>query len=162
MKKYILFVSIALVAAVLSGFYACTDEEEATDIRNQVVGTYDFTGRVVVNKDGELLDEYAEIGTLSVRKNSSDSKKIDFVDGGTISFSGSKIAKAANGVKFDVPTQKFVLEGETFTITGYNMFTLGSTKYNGVYYSDEKVIKVAFSSIYEGIPCIMILEGKKR
>jgi hypothetical protein len=129
------------------------EEEKAKDVRDQAVGIYNYTlSLAFIDEDGTFIEieEAEEQGTFTVKKNDSDNKKIDFFEDGKLVFSGSKIAEASNGFTFDIPEQTFENDDlGTITIAGFDMFELGTTRYNGVFYSADKKIQAAFQTVLQ-------------
>ncbi len=147
---------------------ACSeDDEKTTDIRDQAVGTYNYTMEFAYVENGEIIpfedDEDDErTGTFIVSKNPNDDKKIDFSEGGKIAFSASKIAAAKNGFTFDVPSQTVNdKEMGTITISGFEMFQLETTLYNGIYWASDKKFQVAFQTTYQGHTILIGIEAVK-
>ena len=154
MKKT--FKNLFFLCILFSGvtFSACSDDEESPkDIRDQAVGTYNYVlDFAFVDEEGDIIEisELSKTGTFMVKKNAKDNKMIDFFEDEKLEFCGSKIAEAANGFTFDVPTQ--ILEDDDLgeiTISGFNLFQLGNTTYNGFYDSTKKQISAAFQTILE-------------
>ena len=145
------FKNLLLLFVLIISLSACSkdDDKDNTDIRDQAVGTYNYTLDVAYYEDGELqlLPDLSDSGIFTVKKNESDSKMIDFAEDGKVFFSGSKIAAASNGFTFDVPSQIIeVDELGQIGIIGLNLVELGSTYYNGVYFNSEKKIHCFFQT----------------
>lgn len=74
---------------------------------------------------------------------------------------GSKVAKDTDGFSFDLISQNFVEDGETYVVTGSNSITLGNTNYHGGFSAEHSEIGVAFNISVDDQDYIWLLEGKK-
>ncbi|MFZ1806870.1 MAG: hypothetical protein WAU36_06605 [Cyclobacteriaceae bacterium] len=136
MKK-VLFLFLAVVAL------SCSEDDP--DIRDQAVGTYNYTLKFYY-LDGSTLEylgsDFDDSGTMIVEKSSTSS--LIFKEGGTEQLRAEKIAAASNGFSFDVPSQTYEDDDISVTISGYNGIELDGTKYHGGYFSATKKIEVYF------------------
>jgi len=165
MRKIIYLSSIVLLSIGLLTMTSCSKDEEeeeevVVDVRDQAIGSY----------DGETLiflatDTGTAISTLdqdfSIKK-SNNALSINFVIDGNVEFVGSKIAKGSNGFTFDIESQTFIDEGNTYTISGINLVELGGTKYHGAYETSSKEIGAAFNITKNGVNYVMLFGGTKQ
>ena len=132
MKK--LFILATMLAAVcISG---CKKEEEAVDVRDAAVGTYNGTLMFYVLQSNELktfegMDSLTINGSVTKDSSSSTSIRIECFEE---VFYGSKIGSVSNGFVFDIEEQTADL-GSVCTIEGYNAVKVGTSKYNGAFFS---------------------------
>ncbi|WP_291727477.1 hypothetical protein [Bernardetia sp.] len=125
------------------GISACGSDDEPTDPRDEVIGTYNYSVEVTEIDLGRITD-LDESGTLIVSKNGSD--KLDFKEGGELLFTAEKIRNASNGIVFDIaPQTQNIGNGVSVTIEGYDVAELDNTLYNGRYVSGSKKIFTGFT-----------------
>lgn len=131
-------------------FSSC--EEISVDLRNELLGEYDFEIKAFLD-DGDQLnyigDEnglYDITGTTQVRKNDQYDDVIDFYDGGVFLFSGERIRKTENSIVFDIPEQEFWLGAIPVTLRGLNYWDIDDQSYHGAYLYADKSVEIAFAA----------------
>lgn len=141
MKRGILFMFGALLGGALL-FTACgsDDKTEDPDVRDVAVGNYSGTTTYYWATDEGMIEDEETFGKPnsingSVEKDSEQSSAIRLSFDGDV-FYGNKISAASNGFTFDIESQ--TVEG--VKITGYNVATLGTAEYNGLFLSDNKTL----------------------
>jgi len=167
MKNFkVLFFLFLVVSTILMS--SCSKKDDA-DIRDDVTGTYNYTLKMYNLVGGTatyLGASYDGTGTMIVKKNESNSTTLDFFEGGELAFQGTKIVAAGNGIAFDIPSQTIKEGTDTYSITGYNYWDLGGTKYNGAYIAANKKVQVAFQYTETvnnvQVTLIMVYEGIKQ
>ena len=145
MKKFYVNQLLVLTFFAVLGFSCSKDDDEVkVDLRDQAIGSYDISGEVVTG-----VGNYSVDGVLVVSKHASDQNRMILsFEGGT--FYAEKIAEASNGITFDIPTQEFTdSEGDKYFLKGSKKVTLGSSKYDGAYFSGDKEIKIGIVTEYE-------------
>lgn len=160
MKKVYLILALATASAT---FTSCSKEETtnpvATDVRDQALGSYNFTIQSnLLNSDGSItaVGDPSSPAVLKLEKGNSNT--ILFNDNnGVTQISGSKIATANNGFTFDISEQTF----DSLTITGWNGVTLGSVKYHGYYNSSTKNVVFYGKFTKDGIDGVLRFSGNK-
>jgi len=166
MKNFKFFLVFVSVLALGFTFSSCSDDEENADIRDNVVGTYNFTVKSYTIENEELVLQGEDTGSLTVKKNEGNATTIDFYDGADLMFQGNKIVEAANGLAFDIPSQNYSEDGVTVTIVGYDYWDLSGTSYQGAYLTATKKIESAFiySIEVEGVELVIVetFEGTKQ
>jgi len=131
-------------------FSSC--EVVSFDLRNELVGSYDFEIKAYID-DGEQLiyigDEnglYDITGTTQVLKNPQYSDVIDFYDGGELLFQGERIRETDNSIVFDIPIQEFWLGAIPVTLRGINYWDVGDESYHGAYIFNDESVEIAFAA----------------
>ncbi len=169
MKNFKFFLVFVSVLALGFTFSSCSDDEENADIRDNMVGTYNYTSKSYLLVDDELQytgSENDETGTFTVKKNDGNATTVDFYEGANLVFQGNKIVEAANGLAFDIPSQNYSEDGVTVTIVGYDYWDLSGTSYQGAYLTATKKIESAFiySIEVEGVELVIVetFEGTKQ
>lgn len=163
MKTKLFKTALLLSITFLLGLSSCTKEETVTDPRDQIVGTY--TGKQIVSvsySDFPVLDmtDVLETYNVTVKIEKSTTVKEEIIiteidaDGNT-TYKANAVTLASNGSTFNIPSQLVPFDETTnCTINGYTNVTLGSSKYDGVYFSDDKKISYGFKgNVYtDGYP----------
>jgi len=166
MKNFKFFLVFVSVLALGFTFSSCSDDEENADIRDNVVGTYNFTVKSYTIENEELVLQGEDTGSLTVKKNEGNATTIDFYDGADLMFQGNKIVEAANGLAFDIPSQSYSADGVTVTMVGFDYWDLGGTTYQGAYLTATKKMQFAFvfSIEIEGVEAQVVttFEGTKQ
>lgn len=148
-KKLRMVLYVALAGMVTLTSCGSDDKNDDPDVRDVAVGGYSGTLEYYVqNSDKELVILTDEDGnpfmkngnvTLTVSKVDGVANAIHILsDGGT--YTGEKIEAASNGFGFDMATQ--TIDG--VESTGYDVATLGSTIYNGAFFSEGNELKFGF------------------
>jgi len=142
-------------------FSSC--EETNVDLRNEIVGSYNFEIKAYID-DGVQLnyigDEnglYDITGTTQVKKNDQYSDVIDFYEGGDFLFSGERIRKTDNSIVFDIPTQEFWLGAIPVTLRGINYWDVGDESYHGAYIYGDESVEIAFAAEVMDVSSDLIL-----
>ncbi|MES2379844.1 MAG: hypothetical protein V4538_02310 [Bacteroidota bacterium] len=159
MKK--IYLIIALASTSVFGVTSCSKDETTkavTDIRDQVIGTFDFKVKYyTADGQGNLTPsgkaDYS--GTFIVTK--TDNNTFTAKEGGNVIVVGSKLAAGNNGFVFDVQEQ--VISGST--MTGYNAATLGGIKYNGLYLNDVKELSFGYQTTVNSVVNVFIFTANK-
>ena len=160
MKK--VFLMLVVISTL---FLACSKDETTVDIRTNVVGTYPYVAKqykLVGSTLTYLGTDVDFTGTFVVKLNTASSNTIDIWEDGVKSFEGQKVLEATNGVVFDVPSQT----ADGTTISGYQYWNLGGTKYHGAYTTASKKLEIAYqyTAPISGVPTniVAIIEGTKQ
>jgi len=135
-------------------FSACEDgfKNGDYDIRNDVIGFYDFELKAYIDNGQELDyigDEeglYDVTGTVHVRKNFEHSDMIDFYDEGELLFQGEYLRETDNSIVFDIPIQEFWLGAIPVTVRGLQYWDVGNDSYHGAYLYQDESIEIAFAA----------------
>lgn len=166
MTRFKMFLAFLLAGTMFVS--SCSKEDESSDLRDNVVGTFNYSVKMYVLNNNSLTylgAEYDDSGTMIVKKNADNATSIDFFEGGEIMFKGTKIAGATNGIVFDVPSQTMTEDGESYTISGYENWDLGGTKYHGAYINATKKLQIAFkfSTVVDGttVTAVMLFDAAK-
>ena len=126
-------------------FTSCSKKtDDAVDLRDQMVGTYTGTTTFtlqwskvqgITKADTTMTDNE----TVTVAKSTTSSDVIVLTEKGTtdVSYNGSGITGASNGVGFNILQQSGTIKGVSVAITGNSSYTLGSTKFDGAYTTDN-------------------------
>lgn len=131
-------------------FSSC--EEISFDLRNELVGNYDFEIKAYIDDGDQLIyigDEnglYDVTGTTQVRKNAQFSDVIDFYDGSDFLFSGERIRETDNSIVFDIPVQEFWLGAIPVTLRGISYWDVGDESYHGAYIYGDESVEIAFAA----------------
>jgi hypothetical protein len=142
---------LSIILIVFTAFLSsCGDDKEPVDVRDDAMATYNYkTKYYYVNTNGDL--EYTgsandETGTFIVSKTTNG---FEVKEGGNVIFKGEKVAAASNGFTFDIPSQSLTVDGDAFTVNGYDGVTLGTVEYNGLYDKTSKKLTGYFSTSAE-------------
>lgn len=148
---------------------SCKEDDVVVDLRDNVVGTYNYNLKSYVF-DGTNLTylgaDTDETGTMIVKKNATNAATLDFFEGAELQFQGNKIQEASNAVAFDIPSQTMTKDGITVDIRGFEYWDLGGTKYHGAYVTADKQISAAFQYTItvggESVTFVATYEGTKQ
>ena len=150
MKKNLRMVLYATLAGIMT-LTSCGSEEKEDnpDVRDIAVGGYSGVSEFyVLNSDNELVvltDEEGEAFiknenvTLTVSKVEGVANAIHILCDGDI-FTGEKIEATSNGFGFDMATTTY----EGVEAIGYDVATIGSTLYNGAFFSEGNELKFGY------------------
>lgn len=143
-NRLLLFVFVAVV-----GFGCSKDDDDVKpDIREQAIGSYSYTGYAIAENGSNATVS----GHMIVSKHGSDNNMLIIsieLDGETDIIHAAKIAEASNGFTFDVVEMDGIDDdGDKFTISGYDVITLGSSKYHGGFDKEKKEISIGFKLKY--------------
>ncbi|MCF8373164.1 MAG: hypothetical protein K9H64_16210 [Bacteroidales bacterium] len=157
----IAFFSLALVAILIS---SCKKDKDS-DTRDQATGTYDYVMKTTFMSAGvsnELPVPFT--GTFVIKKSDSDAQAIEFWESDKMSFQGTNIKEADQGLTFTIPSQTVSLSGITVPLpmTGYDYFEVNGTKYNGFYERSGNMIHTAFGISFLGNEVVFQITGIKK
>lgn len=130
---------------------SCEDEFDQ-DLRDYLVGYYDFTVQIFDNIDGELVylgDQpglYDINGEMLVKKSYSYRDMIEFYDGDVLMFEGENIRDAGNAIVFDIPLQEGWIGPVPVQIDGFEYWEVDQSYYHGAYLFDDESIEIGFSA----------------
>lgn len=169
MRKINSFLMVLMCSLSLFSASCSKDDDAKTDIRDNVVGTYNYTMKAY-QLVGETLTylgaELDQTGTMIVKKNTTSSTTIDMYEGGNLEFQCTKVAEASNGLVFDVASQTMTDPDGNINISGYEYWDLSGTKYHGAYISATKKLQIAFKYTTtrngEQITIVAVYEGVKQ
>jgi hypothetical protein len=128
---------------------SCSSDDPTPDVREQAMGTYNYTMKFYY-LNGTALNVLPgisdEVGTFIATKTE---LGFEVKEGGDLVYRGTKVASATNGFSFDIESQTVDIDGDTYTITGYDGVSLSSsggssTKYNGGYFTSTKKLDAYF------------------
>ena len=133
------FVALCLV------FTSCSKKtDDAVDLRDQMVGTYNRTATFTIQRSqvpslGKPDTSGTETGTATVTKSttSSDVIVITEIASPDFSYTGSGITGAGNGVGFNILQQTHPYKGTIITMGGISTYTIGSGKFDGAYTTEN-------------------------
>lgn len=131
-------------------FSSC--EEDNYDLRNELVGSYDYEIKAYLDYGDELVyigneeGHYDVTGTCQVRKSTEYGDVIGFYDGTGLLFEGEKIRETDNSIVFDIPTQEFWLGAIPVTLRGLNYWEVGNSSYHGAYLYNDESVEIAFAA----------------
>jgi hypothetical protein len=145
------FLSGTFFLIALAPFLFTSCEEETTDLRDEVIGQYDYTLKIYDLVDDELVylgdqeDHYDITGTMRVLGNT-DPDVLDFYDGNILMFHGINLKDAGNAIVFDIPEQEGWVGPVNVQIAGYNYWNVENSSYHGAFLFDDRSIEIAFSA----------------
>ena len=145
--KLLLLLTIIFVPLLFS---SC--EENSYDLRNEIIGSYDFELKAYIDDGQELVyigDEeglYDVTGTAQVRKSFEYGDMIEFYQDGDLLFQGENIRETDNSIVFDIPTQEFWLGAIPVTVRGINYWDVGNSSYHGAYLYQDESVEIAFAA----------------
>jgi hypothetical protein len=141
---------IFLIAALSLLSTSCTDE--GTDLRDEIVGTYNYTVKIYVADGADLIyvgdqgNNYDITGTMKVMKNATDHSAIDFYDGNIVMFQGINVKDAGNAIVFDIPSQEAWIGPGNVQVTGYQYWNVDSSSYHGAFLYEGESVEIAFTA----------------
>lgn len=125
-----------VIYGLLFSMVACSEDEEAQDVRDQAVGTYNYTAKLYEIEPGNGTLEY--LGPNSDHQGSFTLTKTDqgleAKEGRVVLFRGSKVTPTTNGFGFEIDIQDVLRFGLMTSIKGYKGVALGSVKYHGGFF----------------------------
>jgi hypothetical protein len=143
MKNFILFLFAVAIAV------SCKDDDKDADVRDQATGTYEYSSQLYILEGSDLNfvgGDFTPKGTAVLTKND---QGFELKDGADIVFTGSKIAKSANGFAFDVNSQVLIVSETEFEAVGFEKVAVGATNYHGEYESSSKELRAYYK--FEGL-----------
>jgi hypothetical protein len=138
--------SLLSLVFLLVLFASCSKSEDATpatDARDQLVGTFIGTATLTIPN----RPEQTGIDTVSISKNSDGSVQFTSPAPQAVSFKGSGVTSASNGVGFNIMSQAVSVQGiPNVTINGTNTVTIGSQKFDCGYFTSQKLLVVGLTA----------------
>ncbi|MCK9325640.1 MAG: hypothetical protein M0P69_09105 [Bacteroidales bacterium] len=141
-------VFLPLILMVLS---SC--EKDNSDLRDYVVGQYEYEVKLYVESGDDLVyigDDpglYDLTGSMRVIKSSSTPGAVDFYDGNAFMFTGIDFKDTGNAVVFNIPDQEAWIGPVNVQVTGYDDYwEVGHTGYQGAYLFDDDMLEIAFTA----------------
>ncbi|MFO7617038.1 MAG: hypothetical protein R6V75_07280 [Bacteroidales bacterium] len=162
--NYALLRGAALLPLILLLFSSC--ENESSDLRDYVVGKYEYEVKLYMESGNDLVyigDQqglYDLTGTMRVIKSSSTPGGVDFYDGNAFMFTGVDFKDTGNAVVFNIPDQEAWIGPVNVQVTGYDGYwTVGQTGYQGAYLFNDDTVEIAFTAwvMDAGTGLVMIL-----
>lgn len=144
-------VVLLLFGTILLSLNSC-EEGYSPDLRDELVGYYDYTVQVYDLIDGEMVylgDQpglYDVTGEMRVRKNYQYTDMIDFYDGEELMFQGENVRDAGNAIVFDIPLQEGWIGPLPLQVAGYDYWEVNSQMYHGAYFFNDESIEIGFSA----------------
>ena len=152
MKTNIYYQPLRHLLLLLSvSLFLISCEEDRPDLRDHLIGNYDYTIQVFIDEDGDLLyigdqpGHYDIDGRMSVTKNNQYNDVIDFWDREELMFQGENIRDAGNAIVFNVPDQEFWIGPVSVLVRGYNYWDVSSRSYHGAFLLNDRSVEIAFS-----------------
>lgn len=142
--------SLLTITIVVALFSSC--EPVDLDLRNHVVGTYDYELKAYIDNGEELIyigDEdglYDVVGTCQVRKNLQYADMLDFWDDGELLFQGQNVRETDNSIVFDMALQEFWLGAIPVTVRGIDYWEVDHQMYHGAYLFSDKSVEIALAA----------------
>lgn len=155
-----LLLSILILPLV---FASCEDDLKGYDLRDEVVGFYDYEIKAYIDTGEELVyigDEpghYDITGTALVSKNPDYNDMIDFWDGPDLLFQGEKIRENDNTISFDIPLQEFWAGPVPVTVRGYDYWKVNNVPYHGAYIFQNEKMEIGFAAEVMDIESDLVL-----
>ena len=131
-------------------FSSC--EEANFDVRDHLVGVYDYEIKAYIDNGDELVyigDEeglYDIVGTCQVKKSLDYADGIDIWDGGELIFMGENVRETDNSIVFDLSPQEYWLGAIPVTVRGINYWEVGNNMYHGAYLFHDESLEVAVAA----------------
>ncbi len=145
--KLLPLLSLTIIAVLFS---SC--EESHFDVRDHIVGTYDYELKAYIDNGDELVyigDEeglYDVTGTCQVRKSADYGDVIAFWDGAEFLFEAQNVRETDNSIVFDMALQEYWLGAIPVTVRGIDYWDVGSSRYHGAYLYHDESVEIALAA----------------
>jgi hypothetical protein len=142
-----LFLSILIFPFLL---VSC--EEDLYDLRDDMVGFYDYELKAYIDTGDELLyigdqpGHYDVTGIVEVMKNPDYEDMLDFWEGSDLLFQGEYVRQNDNTITFDIPLQEFWAGPVPVTVRGWDYWLVNADRYHGAYIYNSKSIEIGFAA----------------
>ncbi len=146
--KKVKFGKYLALSILILPFVLVSCEEETLDLRDEILGYYDYDIKAYIDTGEELVyigDEpghYDVTGTALVAKNPDYNDMIDFWDGPDLLFQGMDLQENDNTISFDIPLQEFWAGPVPVVIRGYDNWNVNGVPYHGAYIYKDEVIEI--------------------
>ena len=147
MKKfnYLYFLFVIFVSLFLS---SCDKEEDIVDLRDDIVGTYNYNVKFYETQQGigYLRDDDIS-GVMIATKSGND--RVIFKVGNEVIFTINKLKARTgrlatqNGITFDLVSETDYIKGQNVKVVGDHRIDFNGIKYQGAYYSSLGKLKVS-------------------
>jgi len=133
-------------------FVLVSCEEEGFDLRDQMLGYYNYELKAYINTDDELLyigdqpGHYDVTGTAQLLKNPDYYDMIDFWEGSDLLFQGMDIKENDNSITFDIPLQEFWVGPVPVTVRGYDYWNVNDIPYHGAFLYKDQSVEIGFAA----------------
>lgn len=127
-------------------------EEDSYDLRNEMLGLYEYELKAYIDNGEELVyigDEpghYDVTGIVEIRKNPDFNDMIDFWEGPDLLFQGVNIRENDNTITFDIPIQEFWAGPVPVTVRGFDYWYVNNTPYHGAFIYGDNSVEVGFAA----------------
>lgn len=149
-KNFRKLLPLLTLTTLIAVFSSC--EPDVFDVRDHIVGTYDYEIKAYIDNGDELIyigDEeglYDVVGTCQIRKNLQYADVIDFWDGGELLFQGQQVRETDNSIVFDMALQEYWLGAIPVTVRGIEYWEVGSHLYHGAYLYHDESVEIALAA----------------
>ena len=133
-------------------FVLVSCEEDSFDLRNQILGYYEYEIKAYIDTGDELVyigdqpGHYDVTGYTEVAKNPDYNDVIDFWDGPDLLFQGVNLKQNDNSITFDIPLQEFWAGPVPVTVKGYDNWNVNGVPYHGAYLYGDSSIEIGMAA----------------
>ncbi len=154
--KKVKFGKYLVLSILILPFVLVSCEEESIDLRNDLLGFYDYEIKAYIDTGDELVyigdqeGHYDVTGVAQLTKSIDYTDMIDFWDGSDLLFEGVDLKQNDNSVTFDIPLQEFWAGPVPVTVRGYDNWNVNGIPYHGAYlYRDEMIEIGMFAEVMD-------------
>ena len=146
--KNVTFGKYLALSILILPFVFVSCEEESLDLRDEVLGYYNYEIKAYIDTGEELVyigDEpghYDVTGTALLAKSPDYIDMIDFWDGPDLLFQGIDLQENDNTISFDIPLQEFWVGPVPVTVRGYDNWNVNGVPYHGAYIYEDEIIEI--------------------
>ena len=142
--------TLLTLTTIIALFSSC--EEGNFDVRDHIIGNYDFEIKAYIDNGDELVymgdDEglYDVTGTCKARKSMEFGDVIEFWDGEEFLFEGQNVRETDNSIVFDMELQEYWLGAIPVTVRGVEYWEVGNHSYHGAYLYNDESVEIALAA----------------
>ena len=140
------------LSVLIFPFLLLSCEEESIDLRDQMLGIYDYELKAYIDTGDDLLyigdqeGHYDVTGTCRIKKNPEYNDMIDFWDGSEILFQGQNLRENDNSITFDIPLQEFWAGPVPVTVRGWDYWNVNDIPYHAAFIYRDKSVEIGFAA----------------
>ena len=129
--------SLLSLTIIIVLFSSC--EEGNFDVRDHIVGNYDFELKAYIDNGDELIyigddeDLYDVTGTCQARKSLDYGDVIEFWDGDEFLFEGQNVRETDNSIVFDMALQEYWLGAIPVTVRGIEYWEVSQLVWHQIF-----------------------------
>ncbi len=151
-NKKLRFGKYLVLSILLLPFVIVSCEKDSFDVRDQMLGFYDYELKAYLDTQdglvyiGDQPGHYDVTGKAELIKNPDYNDMIDFWEGSDFLFQAVNLKENDNSITFDIPIQEFWLGPVPVTVRGYDYWNVDNNPYHGAFLYRDKSVEVGLAA----------------